>query len=92
MILSISHKGLALFFRTGQSKGIQAIHATRLRELLTALNVAVSPKDLSRPAWRLHALSGDKAGFYALIVQANWRLTFRFTGENVDLLNDLDYH
>ncbi len=92
MILTISHKGLALFFRTGQTKGIQAIHANRLRELLTALNVAIGPKDLSRPSWRLHALSGNKAGFYALTVQANWRLTFRFSGENVELLNYLDYH
>lgn len=92
MILSISHKGLALFFGTGRTKGIQAIHAGRLRELLAALNVAVGPKDLNRPSWRLHVLSGDKAGFYALTVQANWRLTFQFDGENIILLNYLDYH
>jgi proteic killer suppression protein len=92
MILSISHKGLALFFKTGQTKGIQAIHVTRLRDLLTTLNVAVGPHDLKRPSWRLHALSGDKAGFYAMTVQANWRLTFRFVGENVELLNYLDNH
>ena len=92
MIATISHKGLALFYATGQTKGIQAIHAKRLRELLTALSVATGPNDLNRPSWRLHALSGNKAGFYAMTVQANWRLTFRFVEENVELLNYLDYH
>lgn len=92
MIISISHKGLASFYETGQTKGIQAIHAKRLRELLTALSVARGPDDLRRPSWRLHLLSGDKAGFYAMTVQANWRLTFRFMDENVELLNYLDYH
>ena len=72
--------------------GIQPIHAKRLRELLTALNVASGPQDLSRPSWRLHELSGDRAGFHAVTVQANWRLTFRFVGEDVELLDYLDYH
>ncbi|MEY4236242.1 MAG: hypothetical protein RLZZ454_1500, partial [Pseudomonadota bacterium] len=46
MIISFRHKGLALFFKTGKMSGIQSIHATRLRELLTALNVAKAPGDL----------------------------------------------
>ena len=40
----------------------------------------------------LHGLSGDRAGFYAVTVQANWRLTFRFIGADVELLDYLDYH
>ena len=92
MILSFRHKGLETFFKTGSTARIQAIHAKRLRELLTALNVAKAPQDLSRPSWRLHGLSGDRAGFYAVTVQANWRLTFRFVGDDVELLDYLDYH
>ncbi len=72
--------------------GIQAIHAKRLRELLTALNVAQSPADLTRPSWRLHVLTGDRSGFHAVTVQANWRLTFRFVGQDVEMLDYLDYH
>ena len=72
--------------------GIQPIHAKRLRELLTALNVAAGPQDLAQPSWRLHGLSGNRAGFYALTVQANWRLSFRFVGTDVELLDYLDYH
>ena len=92
MILTFRHKGLEAFFKAGRMTGIQPIHAKRLRELLTALNVASGPQDLSRPSWRLHGLSGDRAGFHAVTVQANWRLTFRFVGEDVELLDYLDYH
>jgi proteic killer suppression protein len=52
MILSFRHKGLESFFLTGKTKGIQGIHAKRLRELLTALNVTTGPQDLSSPSWR----------------------------------------
>lgn len=92
MILTFEHKGLEVFFKTGRMAGIQPIHAKRLRELLTALNVASGPRDLNRPSWRLHGLSGNRAGFHAVTVQANWRLTFRFVGADVELLDYLDYH
>lgn len=92
MITSFRHKGLEAFFLAGKQAGIQPIHAKRLREMLTALNAAAGPEDLARPSWRLHGLSGDRAGFLAMTVQANWRLVFRFDGGNVELLDYLDYH
>jgi proteic killer suppression protein len=92
MIVSFRHKGLEAFFRTGNQAGIQPIHAKRLREMLTALNAAAGPQDLARPSWRLHGLSGDRAGFLSLTVQANWRLVFRFDGADVELLDYVDYH
>jgi len=92
MIVSFRHKGLEAFFRTGSQAGIQPMHAKRLREMLAALNVAAGPQDLARPSWRLHGLSGDRAGFLAMTVQANWRLVFRFDGADVELLDYLDYH
>ena len=92
MIITFKHKGLQEFHSTGRKTGIQPIHADRLRELLTALNVANGPQDLGRPSWRVHGLTGDLAGFHAATVQANWRLTFRFVGTDVELLDYLDYH
>lgn len=92
MILTFSHKGLEVFFRTGRVTGIQAIHQKRLRDLLTALNAANDPSDLGRPSWRLHKLAGDLSGFYALTVQANWSLAFRFDENDVELLDYLVYH
>jgi proteic killer suppression protein len=63
-----------------------------LRELLTALDAAQAPRDLARPSWRPHALTGDLREHWSVTVQANWRLTFRFDGPDVDLLDYVDYH
>lgn len=92
MIVSFRHKGLEAFFRTGSRAGIQSVHAARLRELLTALNVARGPHDMGRPSWRLHPLAGGRTGFHAVTVQANWRLVFRFVDDGVELVDYLDYH
>lgn len=92
MIRSFRHKGLQVFFETGSKAGIQPAHAPRLRELLTALHAAKAPGDLGRPSWRLHPLSGDLAGHWAVTVQANWRLTFRFNASDVEVLDYVDYH
>ena len=92
MIRSFRHKGLQVFFETGNKAGIQPAHAGRLRELLTALHAAKATADLGRPSWRLHPLTGDLAGHWSVTVQANWRLTFRFTDGDVEVLNYVDYH
>lgn len=44
------------------------------------------------PGWKLHALTGDLAGNYSVTVNGNWRLTFKFEGENVILVDYQDYH
>jgi len=92
MIKSFRHRGLQAFFETGTKKGIQAHHADKLRLQLFALNRATRPEDLSAPGWRLHPLSGDLAGYWAITVNGNWRLSFRFVGTDVELLDYLDYH
>lgn len=44
------------------------------------------------PGLRLHPLSGDMKGFYAVNVSGNWRVIFRF-GEGDAMDVDLvDYH
>ena len=46
--------------------------------------------DLS--GWRLHALKGDLAGQWAVWVDENWRLTFRFDGTDAEVVDYRDYH
>ena len=41
---------------------------------------------------QLHELKGDMRGHYSISVNGNWRLTFRFEGEDVILLDYQDYH
>lgn len=76
MIRSYRHKGLKLFAETGSKAGILPNHAPRLRRLLSALDVAVTPKDMSAPGYHLHPLSGSLDGHWSVRVDGNWRLTF----------------
>ncbi len=48
--------------------------------------------DLGSPAYRLHPLSGDLKGLWSVTVQANWRITFKFEGGNVYIVDYQDYH
>ncbi len=93
MILSFRHKGLEQFFRDGSKAGIHAAHAKRVKLQLTALDSAVGPENIAAFAgWKLHALKGDLAGHWAITVSGNWRITFRFAGENVEVVALQDYH
>jgi proteic killer suppression protein len=44
------------------------------------------------PGWRLHSLSGKLVGHFSISVSGNWRITFRFEGDDVVLVNYQDYH
>lgn len=92
MIKSFEHKGLKKFFETGSKAGIQPKHERILRQQLTALNVALRPEETNVPTWGWHPLKGDLAGHFAVVVNANWRLTFRFEGEDAILVDYQDYH
>ena len=41
---------------------------------------------------RAHQLIGKDKGFVPVWVNGNWRITFRFTGEDVELVDYRDYH
>ena len=92
MIKSFPHKGLELFFRTGKKSGIQPHHAEKLRLILAAIDDASKPEDLASPRLGLHKLSGNFVGFWAVRVSGNWRVIFSFEGEDVVLVDYLDYH
>jgi len=92
MIKSFAHKGFESFFETGRTAGIQAMHSKRLRLILAQLNQARSISDLDVPTRRLHALKGARKGIWAVTVQANWRITFRFVDGDAEIVNYEDYH
>jgi len=65
--------------------------AKRIQTRLNVLNRARELRDLNLPGFGFHALKGDRKGEYALTVNGNYRLTFRFENSDVDL-NLEDYH
>jgi proteic killer suppression protein len=92
MIKSFAHKGLEDFFLTGTTKGIQVKHAAKLEELLDRLDAAVSIKGMDFPGSGLHRLKGDLKNHWSVKVSGNWRMTFRFEGENAYVVDYQDYH
>ncbi|MGU7769753.1 type II toxin-antitoxin system RelE/ParE family toxin [Burkholderia sp. MR1-5-21] len=92
MIKSWQHKGLEAFFMNGSKAGIRPDHAPRLRRQLAGLDVASQPLDMNVPGWRFHELAGGLEGHYAVSVNGNWRLTFRFEGPDAVLVDYQDYH
>jgi proteic killer suppression protein len=47
---------------------------------------------MNMPGWDLHNLAGHLTGHWAVKVNANWRMTFTFEGENAVLVDYRDYH
>jgi len=92
MIQSFAHKGLERFFRDGSTAGIQAMHAKRLRLILALLNDAITIDDMDAPGLRLHPLKRELKGLWAVTVQANWRVIFRFTDGHAQVVDYVDYH
>jgi toxin HigB-1 len=92
VIRSFRHTGLEKFFFTGSKAGIQPKHARRLEEQLSVLNVVKRPDQMDVPGWRLHALKGNLQGHWSVSVSGNWRVTFRFEGEDTILVDYQDYH
>jgi proteic killer suppression protein len=92
VIKSFEHKGLKAFFETGSKAGIQPHHAARLRRQLAQLNVAKDAAFMNVAGWRMHALTGQLAGQFAVTVNGNWRLTFAFDAGDAILVDYQDYH
>ncbi len=92
MIISFKHKGLKRFYESGTTSGIQAVHKSKLRMILVALETAQTIEDMDIPGFRLHALKGNLKGVWSIMVSGNWRITFKFENGNVYVVNYEDYH
>ena len=92
MIIGFKHKGLERFFSRSIKSGIQAKHAERLRLILGRLSVSMNPRDMALPGLNLHPLAGHRKRIWSVKVSGNWRVTFRFEGEDVVEVDYEDYH
>lgn len=92
MIAKFQHKGLDDFYRTKSFYGIQPAHAPKVARILAALDAAATVEELNLPAFGLKPLTGQVRGYWSIWVSGNWRVTFRFTGPDLDLVDYVDYH
>lgn len=92
MIKNFIHKGLQRFYSSGNTSGIQAKHEKKLRLVLTNLEQAATPDDMDLPGLFMHHLKGDRKDICSVRVSGNWRVTYRFVGADVEVVNYEDYH
>jgi proteic killer suppression protein len=92
-VRSVRHKGLQLLIEDDDAKGIRPDQVRRVRRILTALLSVDSMTQLQGPpGWRIHQLTGDRAGTWSLSVSGNWRITFDLVDGEICNLDLEDYH
>jgi toxin HigB-1 len=92
MINSFKHKGLEIFFISGNKKGIIPEHASKLARILDRLDASIAVKDMSLPGLKLHRLAGKEKDIWSVWVNGNWRVTFFFKDGDAYLVDYRDYH
>jgi proteic killer suppression protein len=92
MIESFRHKGLRRLFESDDRRQLRPDLVERIRVVLGALDAANTIEVMNRPSFRLHPLKGDWRGYWAVTVNANWRIVFRFEEGSVFDVDLIDYH
>lgn len=92
MIRTFRHRGLKRLFEAGERRGIGAGLVDKVERILANLDASVSPEGMGLPGYRLHALKGDRKGFWSVTVNANRRVVFRFEGPDAFDVDLVDYH
>ena len=79
-------------FARGDRRRLPAELAEKIDFLLKLLDRGTSSEDLRAEGIRVHRLAGDRRGFSAIEVSANWRIVFRFRDGNAYDVEVVDYH
>jgi proteic killer suppression protein len=92
VIRSFRHKGLQKLFEDDDRRKLSARDVPKIARILARLNVAKTVQDTDAPGFGLHPLKGDREGFWAVTVRANWRIVFRFADGDAFDVDLVDYH
>jgi proteic killer suppression protein len=80
-------------YATDKAKRFPADVAKRASRKLEYLDLATKLEDLRTPPGnRLHELKGDRKGQYAISVNDQWRICFRFLDGDAYDVEICDYH
>lgn len=93
MIKSFADKETELLFCEGVAKKIPSTIVPRALRKLDMIDSAYRVEDLRVPPGnRLHSLKGNRAGQHAISINDQWRICFRFVGEDAHDVEICDYH
>jgi toxin HigB-1 len=56
------------------------------------LDAAEATEHLRLPAFKLHPLKGKRKGYWSIWVNGEWRVTFCFSGQDIERIDFLDHH
>ena len=93
LIRSIAHRGLRRFIEDSDPRGLRRDLVERIRNVVAALVIADTMAGVEGPpGWRIHRLTGDRAGTWSISVSGNWRITFEISNGEITNLDLEDYH
>ena len=93
MIKTFADSDTRLLFEDGESKKLPANLIRRALRKLEYIDNAEDILDLRLPPGnRLHALKGDRKGQFAISINDQWCICFRFETEGVYDVVICDYH
>jgi len=93
MIKTVAERRTQQLYTTGRAKRIPAEVARRAARKLEYVDLATCLDDLKVPPGnRLDALAGDRKGQYAIAVNDQWRICFRFVKGDAFDVEFCDYH
>lgn len=93
MIRTFAEKDTQDIYITGRSKKLPPDIIRRARRKLEYIDVASRLEDLKTPPGNaLHSLGKDRKGQYAIRVNDQWRVCFRFVDGDAFDVEITDYH
>jgi proteic killer suppression protein len=92
MIRNFRHRGLQRLFNRGDRSKIRPDLMDKVERVLARPDASAGPKDMDAPGFGLHAMMGDRKGFWSVVVSRNWRVIFRFEGTDACDVDFVDYH
>lgn len=92
MIVSIRHKGLLLYYESGNGSKLPAIFLRKINRVLDQLDAISSVDDIQQMGQGVHRLSGDLADFWSIKITPNYRIIFRYENGEIFDVDFIDYH
>ena len=92
MIETFRHKALKRLFEDGDRSKIRPGLVEKVGRILARLDAASTAEDMNVAGFGLHPLTGDRRGLWAVVVNRNWRVVFRFEDGSAFDVDFLDYH
>jgi len=92
MIRNFKHRGLQRLFERGDRSKVHPEFVAKVERVLARLDASDEVRHMDVPGFGLHAMAGDRRGYWSVVVTRNWRVVFRFENGDAFDVDFIDYH